>query len=425
MGAGTFGRRPCATLKPRRALLVEDTRVEGATGDNPLFDPVMLRAPHALYEMMRSAGVMNAGDRGVIVSRRADVDVVLGDPLVFSSGMEVTHTGTDRPLIPLQIDPPRHREYRKILDPFFTPQRMREMEGSVTELARSLVDRVAGDGAVDFVEQFSIPFPSQVFLALLGLPMDDLPRFLELKDGFIRPESVTGQPRDHDDSVALMQQTAQAIYEYFEVVIEERQSRPGTDLVSRFLEFEADGDRLTHEDVLDVCFLFLAAGLDTVSASLDCMMLHLATHPDRRRALVDDPDLIPSAVEELLRWESPVMMVARVATTDTEIAGCPVRQGQHVLALVGAANVDPDGLADADVVRLDRDVNRHIAFGKGIHRCLGSHLARLELRVALREWHARFPEYQTSPAFEPVFNTSIRSLTSLPLLLGPDVPARS
>lgn len=391
----------------------------GSAGAHPLLDPVMLRAPHVLYEGMRAAGVMNLGDNGVIVSRRADVDTLMGNPAVFSSGMGVTETGTDRPLIPLQIDPPKHREYRKLLDPLFTLQRMREMEASVTDLARELVDGIVGEaGAIDFVQRFSVPFPSQVFLTMLGLPMDHLPRFLELKDGFIRPESFTGVPREHPDSVAHMERTAAEIHGYFAVVTDERAAQPGGDIVSQLLGFEVDGQRLTREEVLDTCFIFLVAGLDTVSASLDCMMLHLATHPEHRQALVDDPELVPSVVEELLRWESPVMTVARVATEDTEIGGCPVHQGQQVLVMLGAANVDPDGMDDADVVRFDRDVNRHIAFGKGIHRCLGSHLARLELRIALREWHARIPEYCVPPGFEPEFRTGIRSLERLPLQLG-------
>ena len=120
---------------------------------------------------------------------------MLSDPTVFSSGMDTGQTGADRPLIPLQIDPPRHREYRKILDPLFSPQRMKEMEGPIGELARELVDGIAGEDEVDFVQQFSLPFPSQVFLTLLGLPLAELPTFLTMKDGFIRPESITGQPR--------------------------------------------------------------------------------------------------------------------------------------------------------------------------------------------------------------------------------------
>ena len=218
--------------------------------------------------------------------------------------------------------------------------------------------------------------------------------------------------------MALLERTAASIYEYFDAVIADRQVCPGDDIISSFLETEVDGTRLSREDILDICFLFLVAGLDTVSASLDCMMLHLALHPDRRRALVEDPSLIPNAVEELLRWESPVMMVARLATRGAEIAGCPVRKGQVVTALLGAANTDEAAIPDPDVVRFDRDMNRHIAFGRGIHRCLGSHLARMELRVALREWHARIPDYRVPPGFQPAFTTSIRSLGALPLLLG-------
>ncbi|HEY4332507.1 MAG TPA: cytochrome P450 [Ilumatobacteraceae bacterium] len=386
-------------------------------GGNPLMDPKALVAPQPLFAGLRAAGVMNLGAQGVILSRRADIAQMLGDPAVFSSGMDVTRTGIDRPLIPLQIDPPKHRDYRMILNPIFAPQRMAELEESITALARELIEAFAGETDVDYVAHFSLLFPSQVFLTMMGLPRADLAHFLSLKDGFIRPESITGQPRNHEDSVALMRATATAIYEYFEPVIQARKDNPGTDLVTRLVETEVDGERLTHEEVLDTCFLLLVAGLDTVSASLDCMMLHLAQHPERRAELVADPALIPSAVEELLRWESPVMMVARVALEDTEISGCPVQKGQHVLALLGAANTDPEDMPDADVVRWGRDVNRHIAFGAGIHRCLGSHLARLELDIALREWHARIPDYSLPDGFEPVFNTSIRSLAGLPLRL--------
>jgi len=399
-------------------MAVGDAQSSQSAG-NPLENPAFLVAPQAIFPGLRAQGALPLGDRGVLLTRSADIAALLTNPEVFSSGMGVTQTGAERPLIPLQIDPPAHRQYRRILDPLFSPQQVKAMEGPVSDLARSLVDEIAADREVDFVRQFSVRFPSQVFLALLGLPLDELPRFLELKDGFIRPESITGKPRGHEDSVALLKETATAIYAYFDTVISERQAHPGDDIISSFLAAEVDGARLSREDILDICFLFLAAGLDTVSASLDCIMLHLAQHPGRRQALVADPSLIPSAVEELLRWESPVMMVARFATQDTEIAGCPVRQGQVVTALLGSANTDEDAMDDPDVVRFDREVNRHIAFGRGIHRCLGSHLARLELRIALREWHARIPDYRVPDGFEPRFTTSIRSLVELPLLLGP------
>jgi cytochrome P450 len=392
---------------------------ETSAPGNPLVNQAFLANPQAIFPGLRAQGALALGERGVLLARSADIAALLTNPEVFSSGMALIQTGTERPLIPLQIDPPRHREYRRILDPLFSPQRIKAMEGPVTDLARSLVDGIAAENEVDFVHQFSVPFPSQVFLALLGLPLGELPKFLDLKDGFIRPESITGQPRRHPDSVALLKQTAASIYEYFDAVIAERRASPGDDIISQFLEAELEGTRLSREDILDICFLFLVAGLDTVSASLDCMMLHLALHPDRRRALVEDPSLVPNAVEELLRWESPVMVVARLATRDTEIAGCPVRKGQVVVGLLGAANTDETELPDSDVVRFDRVANRHVAFGRGIHRCLGSHLARLELRTALREWHARIPDYRVPPGFQPAFTTSIRSLAALPLQLGP------
>jgi cytochrome P450 len=188
------------------------------------------------------------------------------------------------------------------------------------------------------------------------------------------------------------------------------------DLLSRFLDAEVDGHGLTREDILDICFLFLIAGLDTVSASLDCFYGYLADHPEQRRAIVEDPSIIPAVVEELLRWETPVTGVARVATVDTELGGCPIKAGENVMAVLGGANTDEAELADSFEVRFDRDVNRHLAFGGGVHRCLGSHLARLELRVALREWHARITDYEVKPGHELLYTPDIRSLQTFPMV---------
>jgi cytochrome P450 len=187
--------------------------------------------------------------------------------------------------------------------------------------------------------------------------------------------------------------------------------------VSQLLDAEIGGDRLGREDILDICFLFLIAGLDTVSASLDCFFGHLAEHPEDRRRLVDDPGSIGPAVEELLRWETPVMGTARVATRDAEVAGLPVGAGEQVMALLGAANLDDREMADAGELRWDRSANRHLAFGGGIHRCLGSHLARVELRVALREWHRRIPDYAVKPGVLLDYTPGIRALDSFPMVL--------
>ena len=181
------------------------------------------------------------------------------------------------------------------------------------------------------------------------------------------------------------------------------------------LEAEIDGQRLTREEILDICYLFIIAGLDTVTDSLCCFWSYLAEHPDRRRRIAEDPSVIPAAVEELLRWESPGSGVARVVAEDTEISGCPVSAGEALLIFVGAANTDPDSVENAHQVDFDRPVNRHSAFGQGIHRCLGSHLARLELRVAMREWHRRIPEYSIREDADLVWTPMLRAVHEMPL----------
>ncbi len=383
-----------------------------------LMSPELARNPQPMYAMLRDGSpVLRVDGVGVVVTSRSGVDQILRDPGVFSSNMSAHDLKTQRPLIPLQIDPPAHRTYRRILDPMFAPQRMRVLEEPVARLVNDLIDGFVDDDEIDFAARFSIPFPSQVFLTLFGLPLEDLPTFLGMKDGVIRPDHVVGREFGHPETEAHQQRTADSIYAYFERVLDERAGEEGDDLLSHLLHAEVDGDSLTREDMLDICFLMLIAGLDTVSASLDCFFGYLAEHPAVRRTLAERPDAIASVVEEMLRWETPVMAVARVATDDTEVGGCPIHQGEHVMAIIGAANVDEAEVPDAATVRWDREVNRHLAFGGGVHRCLGSHLARLELRVALREWHRRIPDYGIAPGAELVYTAGIRTLESFPMVL--------
>jgi cytochrome P450 len=352
---------------------------------------------------------------GVLLSRKEEIDFALRHTEIFSSSIDAVDLKNKRPMIPLQIDPPEHKKFRKLLDPIFAPRKMAAMDEDVSNLVNHLIDGFIDRGEVDFAKEFSVPFPSEVFLTLLGLPMDELDTFLTMKDGIIRPEHVTGTAQGSAEAGAYQQKIADSVYEYFDKVLDEREKEPKDDLLSHFLSAEVDGDRLSREDILDICFLFLIAGLDTVTATLDCMFAFLAQHPEHRRQLVENPDVIPNAIEELLRWETPVMMVSRVAVQDIEMAGCPVHKGDHTIVAIGSANCDEAEFPDADEVRFDREVNRHIAFGGGIHRCLGSHLARLELRVALREWHKRIPDYEIEPDHELVYTTGIRSIDYFPM----------
>ena len=372
--------------------------------------------PHAMFKMLREMPTMSVEGVGVILATRAAIDEAFRHPEIYSSNMSAVDLKNARPLIPLQIDPPEHKKFRKILDPMFAPKQMAVLEEPVTQLVNDLIDRFIDDGKVDFATGFSVPFPSQVFLTLLGLPLDDLPIFLGMKDGIIRPQHVTRSEPGSTIANEHQQATADSIYAYFDKVLDEREVEGKDDLLTRFLHTEVDGVQLSRHDILDICFLFLIAGLDTVTATLDCMFAFLAQHPEHRKQLVEDPSLIPSAIEELLRYETPVMGVARAAAQDAEIGGCPVRKGDQIVVILGAANTDDAEFGDAGEVRFDRDVNRHLAFGGGVHRCLGSHLARLELRVALREWHKRIPEYELAEGTVLEYTTGIRSIEHFPMV---------
>jgi cytochrome P450 len=382
---------------------------------HPDFGP----APWPFYAELRRGGVArdpfetDVSRPTVIVSRHEDVERVLKDPQLFSSefGKAVGGLGHDRPLIPLEVDPPAHKRYRVLLDPFFSPRRIAELEAGVATLVNGLIDRFP-DGGCEFMADFAVPLPATVFLTLLGLPLEDLSVFLAIKDKIVRGGGHHSIVRQAE----VRAEGGREWHDYFDAALEAlaTERRPG--LLGELIHAEDDGMRLSREEIIDVCYLLFIAGLDTVTSSLSCFWMTLIKDERLRRRIVDDPELIPAAVEELMRWESPVSMVARVATADTDIDGCAISKGDTVLVLLGSANTDPAACPHADQVDLDRAGNRHFAFGGGIHRCLGSHLARLELRVALREWHRRIPKYRLAPGVEPAWAPIPRSAVELPLL---------
>jgi cytochrome P450 len=176
---------------------------------------------------------------------------------------------------------------------------------------------------------------------------------------------------------------------------------PRNDLLTHLLRAEVDGRSLIREEILDICYLLLLGGMDTTRNALGCAFAFLATHPDHRRQIVTEPDVVPAAVEEMLRWESPTTAVRRYLVQDTDIGGCRLAAGQRIDVALASANTDEDHILDAFTVDFHRRPNNHLAFGAGVHRCLGAQLARLELRIALREWHRRIPEYGLAPGARP------------------------
>jgi cytochrome P450 len=362
-----------------------------------------LAAPQERYlELLAQGGFVEAMSGLLLSFNRANTEYVLRHADEFTSRVEMT-LGNVRPLIPLNVDPPQHSKYRKLLDPLFAPKRMDEQEEDITRRVNGFIDTFIDRGECNFSEEFAELFPSSVFLGLMGLPEDEMRFFLDMRDGILHPEKKDSDALvDLDARIKVMNATGEEIYEYFGNLVDERTRQPTDDIISRFVAAEIDGDKLTRDDILDICFLFLIAGLDTVSDTLTCSYAYLAQHPDHRQMIVDDPSVIPTAVEELLRWESPVAGgVPRIAKCPVEMPnGERVEEGTAVVPNYGAANMDPETFGDPMAVRFDRTDNPHIAFGGGVHRCLGSHLARRELRVTLREWHRRIPEYRLKPGHE-------------------------
>jgi cytochrome P450 len=383
-----------------------------------LFDPEVARCPQAVYTRMHTqCPVARASfTNSPVMSRYEDVIQALRNPALFSSEMELQMAlGTERPMIPQQLDPPLQTRYCKLLDPHFSRPKMAALEPDMRRYANELIDRFVDNGACDFDPDFAIPLPCTVFLRLAGLPLEDLDLFLELKNGIIRPHLKT-RSIDLELNKNARVESGRQIYAYFERVVEDRTLQPRDDLMTQLVHAEIDGEKLSRNDILDICFLLLLAGLDTITATLGCNIAYLAANPQQRRRLVAKPELIPNAVEELLRWETPVTGVPRLAREDFSIGGIDVKAGELVTLLLGAADVDADEFDDATRVDFERARNRHLAFGGGPHRCLGSHLARMELRVAMEEWHKRIPEYEVAPGRQPRYSPGIREVLELPLV---------
>jgi cytochrome P450 len=387
-----------------------------------LFDPGFTACPQPVYrDLVEKCPVARGtlGD-GPVISRYEDVIWALRHPEIFSSEMDIQIAlGTERPMIPQQIDPPAQTKYRKILDPRFSKRRMAEIEPDVRSAANELIDRVIDQGHCDFNPDFAIPLPCNAFLSLMGLPQEDLGLFLELKDGIIRPHAKMEVP-DPEECTKVRVATGKRIYAYFADVVAARHAEPRDDLMTYFTQAEIQGEKLSDNEILDICFLFLLAGLDTVTATLGCNFAYLAANPEQRRRLVADTAILDGAVEEMLRWETPVAAVPRVVKQDVTVNGFQIKAGEMVTLLLGASNTDDGEFGNADEVDFGRERNRHLAFGAGAHRCLGSHLARMEVRVALEEWHKRIPDYEIAPGEVPRYSSGIREVNHLPLVWKPE-----
>jgi cytochrome P450 len=379
-----------------------------------LLNPEVSKCPWPYYKRMRDTNpVLRAGAEGselVFIAKHEDIDYVLHNPKLFSSNSnEAVQAGQ---LIPISLDPPEHSRWRRLLDPFFSPREMVKLEEDITLQANEFIDRFIDRGECDYADEYAVPLPCSVFLKIMGLPLEDLDAFVNLKDRLLRG---TGESYQSQDDV--QKHAHEELDTRLEALLNERRRQPQDDLLTQLLHSEIDGRPLTQEELVSCCNLLFIAGLDTVTDSLTCFYSFLGTHPEHRQRIVDDPEVIPRAIEEMLRYESPVTMVLpRQVTEETELGGCPLHQGDRIIPLLGSANNDERVIDNPEVVDFDRPSFRHYAFGGGVHRCLGSHLARLELRISLSEWHRRIPEYHIPEGTNLQWASLLRQVEHLPLV---------
>ncbi|MBW8826686.1 MAG: cytochrome P450 [Acidobacteria bacterium] len=336
---------------------------------------------------------------------------------VVGNGGNGPTMGAKRPLIPLDIDGPEHTKFRKILDPVFSPKRVALLEPQVRARCGELIDAFIDAGKVDAVAAFTVPLPTTIFLSIMGIPLDQLDYFLAFKDGILRTAGDMTLTRE--ERIKRTEEASAACYAFFddELAARHRRDDPGDDLIGALMKSEVDGHRLTDENIQDISYLLMIAGLDTVTSSLGCILSWLARHPEGRQWVTADPSRWPLAIEELMRFESPVPGGSRFAAKDVVINGKSYPAGTEFSVSWSAANLDPAFFDDPLTVNLERQPNRHIDFASGWHRCLGSHLARLELRLAMEEWHARIPDYEIEPGAEvPYLPLGVRQPLSLPLV---------
>ncbi len=296
------------------------------------------------------------------------------------------------PAPPLTSDPPEHKAHKQVLLPFFTPREVGKLEPLARRICNALIDGFVADGGCDAAQQYARHIPVRIIAYMLGVPVRDSHLFIR----WIHEILEVGASDDERNRTAT-----KAMRDYFRHHIAlRREGRteadpdgPEPDLIRAMMDGSLNGVRFEEKHVLGTLNLLMVAGIDTTWSAIGASILHLGRHPDDRRRLIAEPGLMPTAIEELLRAYSPVTM-AREVKRDVELGGCPMKQGEMVLLSFPAANRDPAMFPDADRVVLDRQENRHGAFGIGIHRCVGSNLARMEMRIAIEEWLRRIPDYR-------------------------------
>ena len=386
--------------------------------DDPDF---YLADPHAAFRWMRERAPVYRCERARLwaISKHADIMQISRDPETFCSARGILihdglrgETPMSTPPSIIHMDPPQHNRYRKLVSRAFTPGMVAGLEGRIRAIARESLDAIRSGETHDFVDAVAVPLPMLVIADMLGVAAEDRQTFKRWSDAIIAAAD-TGTTPESTEHVG-------ELFAYFHGKLGERRERPQNDLVSALAAAEMDGDRLADEELLMFCMTLLVAGNETTRNLISGGAKALMEFPDERRALVEHPDRLPGAVEEMLRWVTPIRSFARTATRDTEIRGQRIAAGDYVLLLYASGNRDEEVFGPtADVFDVGRPTDAmHAAFGFGEHFCLGASLARLEARVLFEELLDRFPDFSLAGEIVPLRSTLMNGLVRMPVTFG-------
>jgi len=401
-----------------RGLVLKE-RVQTGVVWNPLDDGYH-QNPYETYARLRERDPMHRSSLtgGWVFSRHEDCDAILRDHRRFSNDArnaddpanDVAGTLEDTHSM-LMLDPPDHTRLRSLVSMAFTPKALEAWRPRVEAIVDRLLDEAAGERRVDMLDALAVPLPTTVIAEMLGVPTEDLPQFKAWSDDVARTLEPTITPAE----LKVAQRSNGELNEYFERIIEQHRVDPRDDLVSQLIAAEEAGDQLSHEELLVTLRLILIAGNETTTNLIGNGLLALLRHPDQLEWLRREPELMESAVEELLRFDSPVQTDGRTALEDIEWGGKVIKRGEQAFLLLGSGNRDPEEFPEPDRLDISRGSKRHLSFGRGIHHCLGAPLARIEAQVAFGKLLERYESIEL--AGEPRFKDHIvlRGLRALPV----------
>ena len=313
-------------------------------------------------------------------------------------------------MVPVEIDPPDHTRYRTLVAAPFSPRRAERYEEPLRVIVNQLIDEFIELGECDIYQTLAIPFPTLMGTTMLGLPNEDARLFEEWTHKIIHMSAT---------EMEVAGEAVIELYSYFYALLEDRRENPVDDVMSLLAEAEVDGVKLTDEELMGFCLLLLIASIDTSQKAIGSMLWQLATQPELRHRIAADPSCTPAMVEEFLRYWAPVQP-ARRCTRDTEVGGVQFKEGDQLLVLLGAANLDDREFPEARTFNGDRSPNRHLTFGTHIHRCLGSHIARIEMRVLLDELLRRIPDFTLQAGAEVDWSTGqVQGVVKVPITYPP------